>query len=57
MEKKMSVKCPSVPNFLVVGTHSLSITEFSEEELREVGKEWTERLIEHAAEIRAHKDY
>lgn len=52
MEKSFKVAIPTVPNFLKVNTNTLSIAEFTEKELREIGKEWTEALVTRANEIR-----
>ena len=51
MKKEVNIEIPSVPNFISVGSDRLSITEFSDEELREIGKLWTEKLIERSKEI------
>jgi hypothetical protein len=50
MKKKLmamvEIKLPSVPNFILCANgDKLPVTDFSEEELTEVGKEWTEALI------------
>lgn len=48
IEKKMSVVVPMVPNFIKVGNDMISVARFTESELREIGQEWTEKLIKHA---------
>jgi len=50
MDKNFKIICPSTPNFIrVVGVEgSISISDFSEEELREIGQEWTEELVRRA---------
>lgn len=47
MEKKIKIECPIVPNYLRVEgmEEAIRISEFTEEELLEIGKEWTEELI------------
>lgn len=55
MEKKLSVEIPRTPNFIRVGSQVISIDGFSEEELREIGKEWTEKLILSAHKKAQHK--
>ena len=45
MEKKVKVNIPKVPNFIKVGNEFISVTEFTEDELNEIGKEWTAKLI------------
>jgi hypothetical protein len=50
MKKKLTtlveVKTPMTPNFIATenGDH-IPVTDFSEPELREIGKAWTEALI------------
>lgn len=48
MEKKLTVHIPTVPNFLKVGEQTFPISDFSEKELKEIGREWTQNLIERA---------
>lgn len=47
MEKKLKVRCPMVPNFILIENSDtpISIREFTEDELREIASEWTEELI------------
>lgn len=48
MKKEIKIKIPSVPNFLLLDigyATSIPISDFTEEQLREVGKEWTNELI------------
>lgn len=52
MKKHIEVVVPSVPNFLKVGTQTVSVAEFSNNELRQIGREWTEKLIKRAQTIR-----
>lgn len=51
--KKFSVQIPGIPNFIRVGEQQLSIAEFSESELRAIGREWTAELIKHGKKKRA----
>lgn len=48
MEIRLRVEVPTVPNFLKVeGTEtSFDISAFSEEELKSIGEEWIQALIE-----------
>lgn len=48
------VQVPMVPNFLILkGTKiPVSVAGFTDKELRSIGKEWTEKLIENAAKKR-----
>lgn len=48
MEKKVAVVIPMTPSFIKVGNESISIKKFTDDELREIGKEWTEKLIMNA---------
>lgn len=45
MDKKMKVAIPMTPNFIRVGDNFISIKEFDENELIEIGREWTKELI------------
>lgn len=47
-EKKMAVVIPLTPSFIKVSEQYVSIDEFTEDELREIGREWTENLIKKA---------
>lgn len=66
--RRIKVQVPTVPNFLYIDivlteseaslfasgrTATVSIATFSDEDLSEVGKQWTEKLIARAKEIRA----
>lgn len=44
--KNIPVEIPSVPNFIKVGNSTFPIKEFTEEELKDIGNEWTKKLIE-----------
>lgn len=52
MEIKVDIKIPSVPTHisLVGGDLKVHICHLSEEELREIGKEWTDELVRVAKE-------
>ena len=54
MKKEIEVFIPSVPNFIQVGKGAtpLGIEMFTEAELRQIGKDWTEKLVEVAKEKR-----
>ena len=46
MKIQIDVEIPSIPSFIKVGNDSRSIKDFSEEELRQIGIEWTDKLVE-----------
>jgi hypothetical protein len=49
--KKINIELPSVPNFILVkGTkETVPVSEFkTDDELREIGAEWTDELIKKA---------
>lgn len=50
MEKKIELETPMTPNFIKAkgGTKMFSISEFTEGELEEIGREWTDKLIKSA---------
>ncbi len=48
MKKSLEVKIPLTPNFIRCGNDSIPIEDFTEEELTELGRRWTENLIEKA---------
>lgn len=50
MEKKIKIQIPDTPNFIRTDYKILPITDFTVDELKEIGKEWTENLIRKARE-------
>ena len=50
MKKEIGIKIPTVPNFIGYETEvyitGMPIASFTEKELRQIGKEWTEKLVE-----------
>lgn len=52
MKKEIKVEIPSTPNFIKVGEVVVSIEDFTDEELKELGKEWTEDLLKKAQKKR-----
>ena len=48
MKKELTVHLPIVPNFIKVGTEDVPVADFTEAELKEIGKEWTVKLLEKA---------
>jgi len=48
LTKTVPIMLPSVPNYISVNGVMTSISEFTEEELREIGLAWTELLIKKA---------
>ena len=49
-QQKDLVKTPLTPNFIKVGNKVYDIDMFTENELREIGRKWTEDLILKAQE-------
>ncbi len=45
MKKKVEVTLPTTPNFIKVGNGYISVLDFTEKELKEIGRKWTEELI------------
>lgn len=46
MEKKIKLKLPMLPNFLFdENKNQYKVSELSDGEIRELGKEWTEALL------------
>ncbi len=52
MKKEIEISLPSIPNFLKVGEVVLDISDFSDDELQQIGKEWTEKMIKLAHDRR-----
>lgn len=56
---EIEIEVPAIPNFvrnLVKGRDKailVPISDFTEEELRQIGKEWTEKLVKQAKKKRA----
>lgn len=49
----VAVECPRVPNFLKMGREvAIDIKEFSDDELREIGRQWTIELLKAAHQRR-----
>lgn len=53
LEKKFTITIPSTPNFIKVGEQNLSVAEFTEHELRAIGRAWTDELLKSAKKKRA----
>lgn len=53
LEKKFTIMIPSTPNFIKVGEQNLSIADFSEAELKAIGRAWTDELIKAGKKKRA----
>lgn len=50
VEVKAQIQIPSVPNFFrMTDGQSLDVAAVTEDGLREIGRVWTEELVEHAA--------
>lgn len=53
MKKKIEIQIPTTPNFIALKSHTvIPVSEFSDEELKEVGKEWIKELIKKAQKNR-----
>ena len=52
MKYNIEVKIPSLPNFIMVNDNPLPIADFTDKELRKLGKDWTKLLIEKAQKNR-----
>lgn len=52
MDIKVKVQTPLTPNFIIVGKETISIKNFTEEQLREIGAEWVEALVTKAERLR-----
>lgn len=51
---KVDFQVPQVPNFIKLANgSSLAVQHFTDDGLREIGRLWTERLIERAAQQRS----
>lgn len=46
--KEMQVEIPAIPNFIQVGDQWMPISNFTDTELTEIGKEWLIKLIKKA---------
>jgi hypothetical protein len=59
MKKSFDIEIPTVPAFITVRVddklQSLSLADFTEEEICEIGKEWTHKLVLAAREKRNKK--
>lgn len=45
LDNRTTVEIPLVPNFIRCGANTEPISRFTSEELRLIGKEWTEALV------------
>lgn len=54
VQKEIILNVPRVPNFILTDDDSIkySISDFTDEELRMIGKSWTVNLLNRANEIR-----
>ena len=57
MKKALEVQCPSTPNFIKLsdGNSMLPISEFTDKELRGIGKMMGEKMVEIATKRRKQK--
>lgn len=53
----LKIKCPSVPNFILLDPSEtpISIKEFNDSELKQIGDMWTKELIKKAKNISSGK--
>lgn len=49
--KSVPIEIPQIPNFIKVGNSSYPIGSFTRKELEEIGRAWTDKLIEKAKPI------
>lgn len=57
VEIKVKVECPTVPKFLRFGSAVMvDIKEFTDEQLEQIGRDWTRNLIEAARKRRSEPD-
>ena len=57
MEAKLKIKLPSLPNYLSIESSytnnaNIDVKDLSDDDLKNLGKEWTEALLKHARERR-----
>lgn len=54
---KTKIKIPMVPNYVFSEEKNVqySVSEFTDEQLKEIGRQWTENLIKRAKEQRKNK--
>lgn len=48
MQKSIQIEIPRPPNFIRTDYKTIPIENFTDEELRDIGKEWTDNLIKNA---------
>lgn len=48
MKINIEIKIPSTPNFIMVNDNPMPIADFTTKELKKIGKDWTNSLIEKA---------
>ena len=46
MQRVQNVSIPLIPNYIIVDTRPVHISNFTEDELKEIAAEWTKNLIE-----------
>lgn len=52
LDNRTTVEVPLTPNFIKCGDNTEPISRFTSEELRKIGKEWTDALVVKARERR-----
>lgn len=54
MQKSIQINIPKPPNFISTDYKTIPIENFTDDELRDIGKEWTENLVKNAQDRRNH---
>lgn len=54
LDKRTTINIPSIPNFIKCGDSVEAIQYFTSEELRKIGKAWTDELVVKARQKRIH---
>lgn len=52
---KVFAVTPRVVNFITTDKGPMSIADFDDDALRQIGGDWTEKLVEHAQSLRAER--
>ncbi len=58
IQTEVEVEIPTIPNFIMqkgILDRKISIAELSQKELQEIGRLWTDKLIQRSIEIRTKK--
>lgn len=44
--KTIEIEVPTIPNYIRVGKQMIEVANFTEDEIKAIGKAWTEKLLE-----------